>query len=233
MLCWLTLPSICSINRCFCDICFSSVASCFETVIISHLYLLTASCDFPAVFYPGFHVVQNGVLCRSRREVGNLFGCYISGVNSSRLNYRNRVNGYKGKSAPVQHFDLLVRSYLRHMGKQEHIIYRLHQLHQAVERISGAVFHSSSVLLTYDESKPAQENLADIHFIDFERFSFSAERSTPDQHLLRSLRHLLYIMRSEWIGPVPTVYLIRHGERYDYTDPTWAPQSSRHGQSWP
>ena len=169
----------------------------------------------------------------TRTGVANLFGCYISGVECTGVSYRNRVNGYKGKDSSLQNFDRVLRMFLRRMGRQDHVIQRLHDLLEVIQRDGhGFEFWSSSLLLTFDDAKaPGADVNANILLIDFERIEMKDPSTSPDSfgldvHLLRSLRHILYIMRDEWVGTVPTVYLVRHGERYDYTDPEWAPHAT-------
>jgi broad specificity phosphatase PhoE len=48
----------------------------------------------------------------------------------------------------------------------------------------------------------------------------------PDQNVLFALRHISYLLRCLWIKRPNTIYLVRHGERYDYTDFNWAPTAT-------
>lgn len=66
-----------------------------------------------------------------------------------------------------------------------------------------------------------------LHLIDFERVSITTNPD-PDVAVITSIKHVIYEIRLAWeaMRP-PTIYIVRHGERYDYTDIEWAPNAAQ------
>eukprot|EP00696_Hemimastix_kukwesjijk_P011569 gnl/Hemi2/24520_TR8249_c0_g1_i1.p1 gnl/Hemi2/24520_TR8249_c0_g1~~gnl/Hemi2/24520_TR8249_c0_g1_i1.p1 ORF type:complete len:560 (+),score=170.08 gnl/Hemi2/24520_TR8249_c0_g1_i1:443-2122(+) len=164
-----------------------------------------------------------------RPSVAHLLGCYIHGVESKEVTYRNNVNAYKGCDVPIDHFHMTASTFFSQMGARNRsaslaLIDRVWRLIRALQAIKGYIFHSASLLFTYDEE--STQSPPTCHFIDFRRLQRVPDSTECDEVLIKSLRHVLLIMRTVWDKPVPTVYLIRHGERYDYTDKDWAPNNT-------
>ncbi|KAL6070672.1 Phosphoglycerate mutase [Balamuthia mandrillaris] len=160
-----------------------------------------------------------------RESAANLLRCFIHGVECDKLVFRNHVNEYQGKLMPLEHFDRTLRLFLSKMGPQPELITKLHSLIGVLQEFkSGERFASTSLLLTFDQAE-GRPPMPKLYLIDFERL-LTAEEQTPDEDVIRALRQVLLTMRTEWGEKVPTVYLVRHGERYDYTDVNWAPKAT-------
>jgi len=160
-----------------------------------------------------------------REGVGNLMGCYIHGVSCRSLVYLNHVNNYEGRQCTVDHFDRSVRRFLNQMSPQPQLIEKLRKLIHVVEELKGMRFASASLFFVFEQDTNGPLNPPALYFIDFERVILLDEK-TPDRRVLKSLKHVLYCMRKAWEPHPPTIYLVRHGERYDYTDVEWAPKST-------
>eukprot|EP01126_Amoeba_proteus_P006839 TRINITY_DN1240_c0_g1_i1.p1 TRINITY_DN1240_c0_g1~~TRINITY_DN1240_c0_g1_i1.p1 ORF type:complete len:438 (-),score=110.37 TRINITY_DN1240_c0_g1_i1:105-1307(-) len=90
----------------------------------------------------------------------------------------------------------------------------------------GVHFDSTSLLIIFDEWRESPTPPS-LHMIDFERVT-EMESLDPDLAVITSIKHVVYEMRLAWedMRP-PTIYLVRHGERYDYTDIEWAPKAAQ------
>jgi len=167
-----------------------------------------------------------------RRGVANLLGCYVHGVDCKGLVYHNKFNDYDGKQVTADHFDATIRSFFEKMGRdQQHIKDRLHNLISVIESCKGWRWSSASVLILFEDDDSLRDasgkQAAQLYLIDFERALFNPNDLTCDESVVRSLKHVLYALRGELdTTPVPTVYFVRHGERHDYTDESWAPKST-------
>jgi broad specificity phosphatase PhoE len=133
------------------------------------------------------------------------------------------VNAFQGKQQPVDHFDRTVRLFFAKMGSYPNLITRLHTLINVLKNLKGMRFVNASAVFVFDQEDRNRE--PKLFFTHFDRVTYD-ENFEPDTDIVRSLRHLLYMMRTEWGEKVPTVYLIRHGERQDYCDKEWAPKST-------
>eukprot|EP00013_Stygamoeba_regulata_P021670 CAMPEP_0177649698 /NCGR_PEP_ID=MMETSP0447-20121125/11533_1 /TAXON_ID=0 /ORGANISM="Stygamoeba regulata, Strain BSH-02190019" /LENGTH=543 /DNA_ID=CAMNT_0019152489 /DNA_START=114 /DNA_END=1745 /DNA_ORIENTATION=- len=164
----------------------------------------------------------------SRDSVANLLGCYLHGVQANKLMFRNHVNGYEGKQLPVDHFDMIVQKFFKKVGPCRDLIERLNELIQTLRGIRGARFASASVFFVFEQDKESGLPVLppSLHLIDFERVKLTAQIS-PDETVIKALLHVLYEMRKVMEDkPITTIYLVRHAERYDYTDMNWAPKQS-------
>lgn len=87
------------------------------------------------------------------------------------------------------------------------------------------LFDSASLFFVFDEDKESTVPPS-VHLIDFERVTKTTDPN-PDVAVITSIKHIIYEIRLAWEDKrPPTIYIVRHGERYDYTDIEWAPQAA-------
>src|SRR5690606_11609472 len=87
------------------------------------------------------------------------------------------------------------------------------------------LFDSASLFFVFDEDKDSTVPPS-VNLIDFERVA-QINSGEPDIAVITSIKHVIYEIRLAWeaVRP-PTIYIVRHGERYDYTDISWAPNAA-------
>eukprot|EP01126_Amoeba_proteus_P056989 TRINITY_DN7224_c0_g1_i9.p1 TRINITY_DN7224_c0_g1~~TRINITY_DN7224_c0_g1_i9.p1 ORF type:complete len:596 (+),score=106.66 TRINITY_DN7224_c0_g1_i9:61-1848(+) len=160
-----------------------------------------------------------------RSGVANLLGCYVHGVEATGLVFHNRINNYIGREVTIDVFHKICKQFFNLMGKSLEILERSLSLMELLSLYKGFRFDSASLLIVFDECRESSTPPS-LHMIDFERVS-QVDSPDPDVAVITSIKHVVYEMRLAWeqMRP-PTIYLVRHGERYDYTDIEWAPKAA-------
>lgn len=224
---------------------------------LAHLVLSNLFHPFqrPAVFDIKMQLSSKQTVLE-RTSAANLLGCYIHGVESEKLVFRNGFNEYKGVTKPVDYFYSVIQFFFSHCKVPEadrrKVIADLRDLCDVFARLCslGFNFPSTSILFLYDQEAPYTASFA---LVDFEHVSYQGESLTnllprlselpsydavavpvlsspPSFHshpIAKSARIIFHAIR-EYLIPeehAVTVYLVRHGERHDYTDFDWAPSS--------
>ena len=197
-----------------------------------------------------------------RIGVGNLLGCYIHGVESDKVSFRNRFNEYTGRNKPIDHFYWTFRKFFTRLQAPEHqrreLLAKMRKLATVLSNLSTLGFHfvSSSILFVYEQKVTEDAVSPNLYLVDFERTLYkgvplakyisapetfenpvatfaSAEEFAAkppryaNDNLSRVSRIITHAAR-QYLFPdefAVTVYLVRHGERHDYTDFSWAPNS--------
>jgi len=189
---------------------------------------LLYDCKNPALIEIKIGITPHrGPLTNTQRlGVGNLLGCYVEGVEAMGLIFHNKMNGYIGRDTPIDVFHKQMKQFLRKMGPSMDLIRNLYDLIQDVKSLKGHRLNHSSIVIIFDEDIESPRPPS-MHLIDFERYEYIHDNDQYDAPVVTAMKHVLYEMRLAWEKTrPPTVYLVRHGERQDYTDVNWAPNST-------
>jgi hypothetical protein len=145
-----------------------------------------------------------------------------------------------GREVSIDIFHKIAKQFFKKMGKCLDVLEKLMDLNELLSLYKGCVcvllfmllltfsrylFDSASLFFVFDEDKESTVPPS-VHLIDFERVT-KTDTAEPDVAVITSIKHVIYEIRLAWeaVRP-PTIYIVRHGERYDYTDIEWAPNAA-------